>query len=105
MKRSWVYVLLCRDGSFYTGVTSMLEQRIAQHHQEAFPACYTYERRPLKVVHTSEFATAIEAISAEKTIKSWSHAKKHAFIRDDWGALQRLSRGAVRDEGPSTSSG
>jgi len=105
VKQYWVYVLLCRDGSFYIGVTSMLEQRIAQHHQGAFPACYTYERRPLKLLHTTQFATAYEAISAEKKLKSWTHAKKHAFVRGDWGELRRLSRGVPRDGGPSTSSG
>src|ERR1700730_5496800 len=76
----------------------MLDQRIAQHHQGAFPRCYTYERRPLKLVHASPFATAIEAISAEKQLKSWSHAKKRAFIRGDWGALRRASRVRVHDE-------
>ncbi|MDB5094589.1 MAG: putative endonuclease containing a domain [Candidatus Eremiobacteraeota bacterium] len=105
MKQYWVYVLLCRDGSFYTGFTSALEQRIAEHHHGAFPDCYTFERRPLNLVHVSEFQTPTEAIAAEKKLKGWTHAKKHAFVRGDWGELRRLSRGAVRDEGPSTSSG
>jgi putative endonuclease len=105
VKQYWVYVLLCRDGSFYTGVTSELEQRIAQHHQGEFPTCYTYERRPLKLVHAQEFHSPEQAIAAEKKLKSWTHAKKHAFVRGDWGELRRLSRGVVRDGGPSTSSG
>jgi putative endonuclease len=100
-----MYVLLCRDGSFYTGVTSKLQQRIAQHHHGAFPDCYTYERRPLKLVHTSEFHSPEEAIAAEKKLNNWSHAKKHASVRGDWDEVRRLSRGAVRDGGPSTSSG
>ena len=92
MKSYWVYVLLCRDGSFYTGVTSALEQRIAAHHQGTIPDCYTIERRPLKLVHVTAFSTPIEAITAEKKLKSWSHAKKHAFVRGDWNEMRRLSR-------------
>ena len=105
VKQYWCYVLLCRDGSFYTGVTSMLAQRIAQHHHGAFPDCYTYERRPLKLVHAQEFHSPEQAIAAEKKLKNWSHAKKHAFVRGDWGEVRRLSQGTMRDEGPSTSSG
>jgi putative endonuclease len=105
VKQYWVYVLLCRDGSYYVGVTSELEQRIAQHDLGAFPTCYTYERRPLNVVHAAPFATPIEAITAEKKLKGWSHAKKRAFVRGDFALLPGLSRGTTRDEGPSTSSG
>ena len=29
--RWWVYVLRCRDGTLYTGITTDLERRLAQH--------------------------------------------------------------------------
>jgi len=46
---SWfVYLLLCADGSFYTGVTTGLERRIRQHNGEIVGgANYTRARRPV----------------------------------------------------------
>ncbi|HEY4440617.1 MAG TPA: GIY-YIG nuclease family protein [Candidatus Elarobacter sp.] len=88
-----VYVLLCRDGSFYIGSTSKLQQRIAQHHAGSFRSCYTFDRRPLKVVHVSEYGTADEAFTAERKLKRWSHAKKAAFVQQDFDALRRISNG------------
>ncbi|MBV9407189.1 MAG: GIY-YIG nuclease family protein, partial [Candidatus Eremiobacteraeota bacterium] len=82
----------CRDGSYYVGVTSDVEARFAQHVQGTFPTCYTYERRPLKLVYSATFATAAEAIRSEKQIKGWSHAKKYALARDDWDTISTLAR-------------
>ena len=92
MKRFFVYVLRCSDDSLYVGVTSTLEQRIAQHHEGTFPGCYTFRRRPLSVVHVSEFAAFDEAFAAEKKLKRWSRAKKEAFVRGDFGELHWLAR-------------
>ena len=96
MKTFSTYVLLCRDGTYYTGVTSMLERRIAQHERGTFPKCYTFRRRPVKVVHVSQFSTAFEAIAAEKIVKQWTHAKKGALTRDDWNEIRRLSHDMPR---------
>jgi predicted GIY-YIG superfamily endonuclease len=100
----WVYMLLCSDGTYYTGVTGNIETRLAQHHRGFFVTCYTYKRRPLRLVYTAEFASPDEAIFWEKRVKGWSHDKKSALARDDWPEVRRLARASAGDH-PSTSSG
>ena len=87
----WVYLLRCNDGSYYTGHTDNLEQRIAQHASGAFPACYTFQRRPVALVFVQEHATREEALSSEQQIKGWSRRKKQALIREDWAEVSRLA--------------
>jgi predicted GIY-YIG superfamily endonuclease len=98
----------CSDESFYVGVTSRLDVRIAEHHLGAHPASYTYTRRPVVLVYQQEFAYIDEAIAAEKRIKGWSRAKKLALIRGDWEAIQKLAISRLKVERhahPSTGSG
>jgi putative endonuclease len=92
VKSYWVYVLLCRDGSFYVGVTSDVEARLAWHAEGTNRRCYTYSRRPLELVYTASFLTPEEAIRAEKQLKGWSRAKKAAMLRGDWGRIRVLAR-------------
>jgi predicted GIY-YIG superfamily endonuclease len=100
VKRYYVYMLECRDGSFYIGITSDLEKRVGQHHAGWSPTCYTHERRPVRLVYSEEFAHVDEAIRWEKQIKKWSRLKKMALARGDWEAVRRFGHGR-----PSTSSG
>jgi putative endonuclease len=92
MKRYYVYMLRCFDGSFYVGVTSNPEYRIAQHDFGIDRCCYTYNRRPLKLAYIAEFSEVIDAIAWEKRLKGWSHRKKRALADNDWEAVHRFSR-------------
>jgi putative endonuclease len=92
VKQYFVYVLFCLDGTYYTGMTSNLEKRVAEHHYGVNPDCYTFTRRPLILVHSSSSDDVRDAITCEKKLKGWSHAKKSALIRDDWNSLKSLSR-------------
>ena len=96
MKTYWVYMLLCRDGSFYVGVTSNIDVRVAQHAEGAERRHYTYSRRPLELVYGASFPTPEEAIQAEKQLKGWSRAKKAAMIRGDWKRIRELASGSAR---------
>ena len=89
-----VYILECCDGSFYTGSTSNLEKRMAQHHQAYFPECYTAARRPLSLIWHQFFDHAEEMVSAERQIKGWSRKKKSALIDGRLNRLPALSRTA-----------
>lgn len=90
----WVYILQCRDGSYYTGQTDNLECRMAQHDQASLPG-YTKNRRPVQLVFTQAFATRLEALTAERQIKGWSRLKKEALIKKDWETLKKLSKGKI----------
>jgi len=98
----WTYMLECVDGSFYTGHRDNLQLRIAQHEQGTFIDCYTYQRRPVKLVYCESFPTRYEALRSERRIKGWSRAKKAALLRRDWQEVSRLSR---IKKNPSTGSG
>jgi tRNA/rRNA methyltransferase len=88
----WTYILRCADGSYYTGHTDNLDQRIGQHHYGFFAGCYTFSRRPLEFVWSDEFQTRDEALTAERKIKGWSRLKKEALVRGDFTAIQRLAK-------------
>ena len=88
----WVYILRCSDGSYYTGHTDDLENRIGSHQTGEMPG-YTKTRLPVELVFTQEFATREEALAAELQIKGWSRAKKEALMRNDWLEVARLARG------------
>ena len=49
-----VYILECSDGSYYTGTAADMSQRLLQHEQSAVSSSYTYGRRPVKLVWTSD---------------------------------------------------
>ena len=91
MREYFVYILRCNDGSYYTGVTNNYSLRVSQHQEGIDPDCYTYERRPLELVHLEFFTQITEAISREKQIKRWSRAKKEALIAGDEKRLFSLA--------------
>ena len=92
MKTYWVYMLLCADGSFYVGITNDIALRIGQHNFGIDRRCYTFTRRPLVLVHCSDFHDVNEAICWEKQLKGWSRAKKEALIEKDWPRIIELAR-------------
>jgi putative endonuclease len=90
---AFVYMLRCRDDSFYIGSATgeHLDRRIAQHQSGAFPG-YTYSRRPIELVWSEHFDRIADAIAVERKLKGWSRAKKEALIRKDWASVRRLAR-------------
>jgi predicted GIY-YIG superfamily endonuclease len=102
MKPFFLYILRCRDGSYYIGHTDDLEQRIAQHQTGALGG-YTARRRPVELAFSCEFATRDEALERELQLKGWSRAKKQALMRGDWARIHELARCA--SSRPSTPAG
>jgi predicted GIY-YIG superfamily endonuclease len=101
-----VYMLQCRDGSYYIGVTSELDIRLAKDALGIDPNAYTFRRRPVKLVYSEVFSTPDQAIYVEKRLKGWSRAKKAALVRGDWNAIRALARSRCEIVAhPSTSSG
>ena len=87
----YVYILRCSDSSYYTGHTDNMESRISAHHQGK-GGVYTSERLPIEVVYTNLCGSRAEAIINERRIKSWSKAKKEAFIKGDEKEFVRVCR-------------
>lgn len=78
---SWfVYILLCEDGSLYTGSTNDLKKRF-ETHKNGKGGRYTRSHRPLKIIHSEKFVTKSESLKREVEIKSWSRDKKIKHLR------------------------
>ena len=83
-------MLECADESYYVGMTTSLEKRLAEHEVGIDPHAYTYSRRPIKLVWSQVFATEHEAFTAERQLKGWSRAKKQALSKGDWDAIHQI---------------
>ena len=91
-KTYYVYILKCKDNSYYTGITSTLSKRMFEHQSGKHPDSYTYKRRPLELVFYAEFTNVGMAIEFEKKIKKWSRVKKEALINGEFEKLPNLAR-------------
>src|SRR5688572_22242635 len=92
---SWsVYVLRCRDGSLYTGVTTDLERRLRMHHAGR-AARYTRGRGPFVVVHVEEVGSRGDALRRELAIKRLPAEEKRRLPRAARAAARRLSAGSA----------
>ena len=78
-KEYYTYILLCADGTYYTGYTTGLEQRVAAHN-DGKGAKYTRVRRPVKLVYHETYTTKEEAMSREALIKQLSKKEKEKLI-------------------------
>ena len=101
-KMEYVYVLLCADGSYYTGMTTDLDARLSEHGSGADRSSYTASRLPVKLVWSAEFSDHNLAFKCERRIKGWNRAKKEALIRGSFEtvheivAVERLRRERAR---------
>lgn len=91
MKTYYVYILKCKDGLLYVGMTNNLERRIIEHKKGINKECFTYKRRPLELIFYQDFNDVEQAIYFEKKIKNWSKKKKLALAKNDFDMLQILS--------------
>lgn len=94
----YVYIVECRDGFYYTGVTNDLNRRIAEHNEGISTTCYTDKRRPVALRYYAHFTDVLQAIAYEKNIKGWRRAKKKALINDNISLLKELAKNNVRDK-------
>lgn len=77
---SWVlYLLECKGGSFYVGITNNLEARF-QAHMEGSGAKYTRANPPLRIIAHKDYADRSEASKAESFLKSLPRHKKISFF-------------------------
>ncbi len=75
----YVYILLCKDGSFYTGHAENVERRVKRH-KKGRGARYTRMHELERVVYVEEFENRSEAMKREREIKSFSHSKKQRIV-------------------------
>jgi putative endonuclease len=77
---SWfVYVVRCRDGSLYTGISTDVEARVVRHN-DGSGARYTRSRRPVRLLYVERKRNRSFALRREADIKSLSRAQKLDLI-------------------------
>ena len=77
----FVYMLLCRDGSIYTGTARSLEKRMRDHFEKtAAVAAYTRAHPPRRLLAVWECESYSGALRAEAAIKRLSRQEKLALI-------------------------
>ena len=80
---SWhVYIIECKDGLLYTGITNNLQRRIKAHNSGN--GCrFTKYRIPVELVYSEEVTTKSQALRREAYIKSLPRKKKISLFSVD----------------------
>lgn len=80
MDQNWnVYILRCGDGSLYTGISTDVQRRLAEH-RSGKGAKYTRSRGPLELVYQEECPDKSAALKRELEIKALPRAEKLKLI-------------------------
>ena len=79
--KAYMYVLECRDGSYYTGYTTDVRRRLAVHNSGK-GAKYTRARLPVKLIYAQGFASKEEAMSAEALFKRKTRMQKDNYLKE-----------------------
>jgi putative endonuclease len=75
----YVYILLCDDGSFYTGYTKNIDAR-TRLHANGKGARYTRMHKPERVAYVEFFGSRAKAMKREREIKKMTHRQKLTLI-------------------------
>ena len=82
MESKWyLYILRCGDGTLYTGITTDVEKRFAQH-CSGKGAKYTRGKGPLMLVYREECGDHSQALKREWEIKKLSRQEKMRLIQE-----------------------
>jgi putative endonuclease len=73
----FIYLVRCADGTLYTGITTDLARRIAEHNGTGtLGARYTRSRRPVVLVYAEPADSRAAAAQREAAIKRLPRARK-----------------------------
>lgn len=82
MKKKWcVYIVQCKDGSLYTGITIDLMRRLKEHNGDNVKGAKSLRgKRPVKLVYFEGYNDQSEARKREAKIKSYSRLDKLRLV-------------------------
>ena len=75
----YIYLLLCKDKSIYTGITTDIERRFKEH-KNGDGGHYTRSHGATKILYIEKRATRSKALVREAAIKKLKRAEKLALI-------------------------
>jgi len=78
----FVYLLECRDHSFYCGYTKDIKKRLINH-GKGIGSKYTRARRPVNLIYQEELPTLSAALKREHAIKQFSRKQKEELVKQN----------------------
>lgn len=77
----YFYILRCSDNTLYSGQTTDLKRRIAEHNLDSTrSAKYMRGRKPVVLVYFEKYPTRTLALKRELEVKRWTKQKKEALV-------------------------
>lgn len=77
----YIYLVRCCDGSLYTGITTGVEHRFAEH-ASGVGAKYFRGRGPLGLVFQKKLGSRSLALGVENKVRKLSKVRKENLIRN-----------------------
>lgn len=77
----FVYILQCKDKTFYIGTTNDVQKRL-EAHNSGKGAKYTKIRRPVELLYFEDVETKSNALKRERELKKYSRTKKEQFLEE-----------------------
>jgi predicted GIY-YIG superfamily endonuclease len=74
-----IYIIQCRDGSLYTGITTDISRRIKEHNAKK-GAFYTQNKTPVELVYQEAMPDQSQARKREAAIKKLTRQQKLKLI-------------------------
>lgn len=86
--KNWcVYLLECKNGAFYTGITNELEKRFKAH-QRGTGAKYTRANPPLRILASAPACDRSQASKMEVAVKRLPKKQKLAWFKRQTSQVQ-----------------
>lgn len=80
MSAWYVYILHCKRGKLYTGITTDLERRLREHNSSKKGAKFTRAHRPVALVYSETYDSRSAASVREHIIKTLTRKEKELLI-------------------------
>jgi putative endonuclease len=77
----WVYIVRCKDETYYTGYTNDLEKRVALHNS-GNGAKYLRNKLPVTLVYAKEYRYYKSVLHRERDIKKLTRQQKEELVRN-----------------------
>ncbi len=77
----FVYILQCKDGTLYTGITTEVKRRLAEH-KAGKGGHYTRAHGAAKIIHSEKYPNRSAASKREAEIKKWPREKKLEYAKN-----------------------
>ena len=78
-----LYIVRCADGALYTGITTDVDKRLAEHASGVRGAKFLRGRGPLEVVFTEAVGDRASALRLEHRVKQLTRAQKLELVRGE----------------------